>query len=418
MDGTIETPPPPAPTPLVELPPAEIPRAAPVLPPPPAPVAFEPPSPLEPSFVLPSDPVAPSPVVSPVPAPVAAAPTTDATSLRNTLLAAFVGATVASGGLGYYLLRPHTAKAPANHEIEVPPPAPAPVAAPVAAPVVEPVATPAVPAAAVAPVATAPVMTPAPVAPPTPAAEKPAPKPKRVARRAKRKPKPAPVPVERTAAPADDGNGGGESLIESRVNSMDGAAAEPKAAAPAPSAPLAPPEGDKPAEASAEAASSAPDGGFMLPGVPRPVAAKSVVKAKNATQSAPAPKPSVASAPAAGDAAAAPAVEDETTHQVREQFEFCTQLLSQGAFDDHFDTCLCAETRNGAPYRGRRGLYAASLKKSAAAGKLETSATISSIVLDGAVAKVVAKWKAGPDDKERELTERWQLEDGLWCRAP
>lgn len=440
MDGTVEpppSPPPAAPAPLVTLTPVEAPTPAPMAPVPA--VSARPPeaiSPLEPSFVPPADvPVvalppspAPAPAPSPAPSATVAAAATDAASLRNTLLAAFIGASAASGALGYYLLRPHAAKVPANHEIEIPPPpaAQAPGAMPAAAPAVTPAPAPAT--AAVVPAAPVTAASPEPAAArpavaesPAPAVEKAAPPrpdapaaPKR-ARRAKRKRKPVePPPAPTPSAPADDGNGGGESLIESRVNSLQGAAAEPKDMAPAKSAPLAPPEAEKPAEASAAAASSAPDGGFMLPGVPRPVGAKSVVKApKSAT--APAATAAAAEHAAAG---AAPAAEDETSHQVREQFEFCAQLLAQGAYDDHFDTCLCAQTRNGAPYRGRRGLYSASLKKSAAAGKLETTAAISSIALDGTVAKVVARWKAGPDDKPRELAERWQLEDGLWCRAP
>jgi hypothetical protein len=143
--------------------------------------------------------------------------------------------------------------------------------------------------------------------------------------------------------------------------------------------------------------------------------------------------PKSAAKPAAGatpegaktDAAAADgadagsgAAEDETSRQVREQFVFCAQLLGQGAYGDHFDTCLCADARQAPPYLGRRDSYAAALKKAAAAGTLEISAAVTGIVLDGPVAKVTADWKAGGAGMTRTETESWQLDDGLWCRSP
>jgi hypothetical protein len=129
-------------------------------------------------------------------------------------------------------------------------------------------------------------------------------------------------------------------------------------------------------------------------------------------------KPKSAEAPAAGAAPAPETAEDMTTKQVREQFTFCAQLLSQGAYADHFDTCLCAATREAEPYHGRRGYYAANLKKAADAGKLAISAKVTSIVLDGAVAKVTADWRSAPTGTPRTEAETWQLEDGLWCRYP
>jgi len=146
----------------------------------------------------------------------------------------------------------------------------------------------------------------------------------------------------------------------------------------------------------------------MMPGVPRPVAPKS--PAKPASGAA----PEAAKTEAEGSGAA----EDETSRQVREQFVFCAQLLAQGAYADHFDTCLCADARQAPPYRGRRESYAAAMKKAAAAGTLETSAAITGIVLDGPVAKVTADWKAGDAGMTRTETESWQLDDGLWCRSP
>ncbi len=293
----------------------------------------------------------------PAPAPSSALASDPAVS-RRALLAAFLGATLAGGGLGFFLLRPYATKAPASPENAPAPPPAAPAPAPPPEPVISPVAA----------------------APAEPAPEAPVAKPRRAARRGGLKPKPA--------AAAADGSGGGESLIGQHENPVEGSAAEP-------------------AGASAAAETSAPGGGFMLPGVPRPVSAKPPAQARSAAAAPPPPKPQETAA-----------VEDGISRQVREQFQFCVQLLAQGAYDDHFDTCLCAETRQNAPYRGRRGLYAATLRKSAAAGKLESVARVESISLDGAAAKVTARWKSRPNDRERELAERWRLEDGLWCRAP
>lgn len=321
-------------------------------------------APAAPESIAPES-VAPEPVV-PAPQPVARS-----AGMSKPMAGAFIGALIASGTLGYWLLRPHAAPPP----IVIPPPpaaAPAP-AEPAAAPVVVPAVAPAdspKPIPPAAPVA----------APKEPAPKKPAPAAKRAARKPRAK-KPAPAP--KAEAQADNKE---ETLIESR--------APAPAPAPEPAAPLAPPAQE--------------DRGFLLPGVPRRVPPQSAVKAK------------AAASPAAADAAPAAnaAAEDGTTRQVREQFEFCAQLLTQGAYADHFDTCLCAEARQSAPYRGRRGYYATALRKAAAAGGLETSASVTGIVLDGAVAKVTAKWKTGGSTRTRAVTQSWQLEEGLWCRNP
>jgi hypothetical protein len=158
-----------------------------------------------------------------------------------------------------------------------------------------------------------------------------------------------------------------------------------------------------PSSAPAHASAPAPaeDSGFLLPGVPRRPASQSVTKPK-----------------ADGAAPAADAAEDGAASQVREQFVFCAQLLAQGSYADHFDTCLCADARQAAPYRGSRRSYAAALKKAAAAGALSTSASITGVALDGSVAKLTADWKSGASGKTRAETESWRLEDGLWCRSP
>lgn len=353
-----------------------------------APAAHEPP-PARPSETI----ELPTPTVEAPPAAPA-----DAASLRKTLLAAFIGAAAASGALGFWLLRPRAPKAPESKEITLTPPpaesAPAPAApapAAPAAPIAETTPAPATRPSAAAPAA--PPSSPAPFA-----GEKPA---KRPAHRPKRAKKPAPAP--KPSGPIEPAASGDDSLIESRVDAIP---------SPAPAA-------EKPAaKAAATPTGAAPESsesGFMLPGVPKRVTAKPLAKSPAAK---PAP-PSAASAPPAppSDGGAAPS-EDGAARQVREQFEFCAQLLAQGAYDDHFDTCLCAEARQAAPYRGRRGTYAATLQKAAKAGLLETRATATSVVLDGAIAKVTAKWTRGSSSSEREVVQSWRLEDGLWCRAP
>ncbi|MEK7389092.1 MAG: hypothetical protein AAB036_05295 [Elusimicrobiota bacterium] len=104
--------------------------------------------------------------------------------------------------------------------------------------------------------------------------------------------------------------------------------------------------------------------------------------------------------------------------QVKEQFDFCAQLLAQGAYGDHYDTCLCKDARKAAPFNNQRGAYAASLKSKAAAGRLENAAKIISSKLNGASATVTAHWRVLPSEFGRNETQTWRLEDGLWCRAP
>lgn len=104
--------------------------------------------------------------------------------------------------------------------------------------------------------------------------------------------------------------------------------------------------------------------------------------------------------------------------QVHEQFDFCSQLLTQSAFGDHYDTCLCKETREAAPVRGRRGFYVTVKKKESGAGQLETTAKILTLKLAGGVASVTARWKASGSDKGLTSSQTWKLEDGLWCQAP
>jgi len=201
-------------------------------------------------------------------------------------------------------------------------------------------------------------------------------------------PAPAPAPILRRA-PKPKPAARAETTVAKRA-----AKAAVKAAAEA---------GQQPAAALKDAVPPT-DRGFILPGIPRPISKSA---AKDPPPAAKPQKPSQTP------------VEDEgAARQVREQFDFCSQLLAQGAFADHFDTCLCADARAADPYRGRRGFYAGSLEKASSGGRLETKVEILSVKLEETSATVSARWKVRPSDAGREAAEKWRLEDGLWCRAP
>jgi hypothetical protein len=231
----------------------------------------------------------------------------------------------------------------------------------------------------------------------------------------------APAPVAKTPAPvappaaAKPARRRRKKRAPKKRSAPENPLSEPSAA------PVAPPA----VPASAPPAPAEP---VMLPGIPRPMPA--APKAAGAPKSkakmkASAPAKAAAKAepkpPAAAKAEPKPSetpAEDGLVRQIREQFDFCSQLLAQSAFGDHYDTCLCSDARQAAPYRGRRGFYASALKKAAGDGRLETSAEILDVKLDGAWATVSARWKTRPADAGREIAEKWRLEDGLWCKAP
>ncbi|MDP3543348.1 MAG: hypothetical protein Q8T11_12840, partial [Elusimicrobiota bacterium] len=195
----------------------------------------------------------------------------------------------------------------------------------------------------------------------------------------------------------------------------------PRAAAKAPPAIGQRPAAAKPAQ-------------FSLPGLKRPVSASD----RGATAPAPGPTVAIAGLDAdplsePGASSPPPGIEDQPAPpatgeaaegdqlalvQVHEQFDFCAQLLAQGAYGDHFDTCLCKDSREAAPYRGRRGFYVTAKKKDAGGGRLETSAKILSSKIDGGVATVTGRFSSGGADKGRTAKQTWKLEDGLWCQAP
>jgi hypothetical protein len=365
MDGREEAPP------MASAPPTARPRMGQMLEEFPAPAAAEPPSaPPEPTapdsfeslssnltFMLPSE-TAPAPaVVDPAPA---AAPASAA--WRTPLIAAFIGAMIAGSGLGWWLLRPAAKKAAPGSELNLTPPAPSAPAQAMESPQSAPIAAPASVVAA------------APAAPP-----------------------PSASGLPKAQAPAADKAPAVKATRPKAARVRKPRAKRPTAFKPVRAAKekTAQTEAEKPAPA---ASAAPPDDGFLLPGVPRrlPVSKKS-------------PKPDAAAkADAPGQEPVAPdRAEDPSASQVREQFEFCSQLLAQGAYADHFDTCLCAGARQSATYGGDRKKYAAAMKKLAEAGALDSRAGAGEIALDGATAKVSAG----------KTNQNWALEDGLWCRA-
>jgi hypothetical protein len=365
---------------------------------PPAALETPPPDPFRLEPMLPAA-TAPFPEPAPVevvPDPAPAAPPPAATGAwRKTLLAAFASAALFSSVLGWWLLRPAAKKAAATPDMDLTPPAPsapAPVAAsPASAPIPAPQAPPAAPAAPVA-ASPLPAATPAPAKPaPAAAPTKPA-KPRRAARapRAK-KVKTSAAPKSAPHDPLEDLTAPGTTPEPSQAT---------KDAAPAAKEPAA-----KPA-----APADAAEDGFLLPGVPRrvPPSSKRAPAAKPAADAPGEDDKTGASAAAPAASAPAEAGEDASANQVREQFDFCSQLTTQGAFADYFDTCLCSAARLAAPYKGNRSLYAAAMKTLAESRPSKAPSAVGAITLDGGVAKV--KTNKGP--------ETWTLEDGLWCKAP
>lgn len=427
----------------------------------------------EPAFVAPS--VAPALAPEPAPAVAAAAPAWK----RPPVIAAFASAAIIASGAAYVLFGSHAAPLPAEPVAELTPAAPpAPVEPPT--PVVFNSAPPPSPPPLVAAPKPAPAAK-APKAPRAKrASEKPestsaqsdfkpvprprlgAPKqisPKNVAiPKRTRKPRPARAP--KPVPPPEETASGEETIIESKVAETPKPSKRraPKAAdsgkdpllealltdATEPGAEPAP-QAAEPLQSPGE--SAAPAGvpqigqrpsrsGFSLPGLDRPAnssdraPAAAKAAAEDVASNNPATDPEIAGLGEPGKSSPPPGIENEPAPakpaeddqlalvQVHEQFDFCAQLLAQGAFGDHFDTCLCKDAREAAPYRGRRGYYVSAKKKEAGSGKLESSAKILSSKLGDGAAIIKARWKSGGADKGRDVLQTWKLEDGLWCQAP
>ncbi|UPT73270.1 MAG: hypothetical protein M0D55_15475 [Elusimicrobiota bacterium] len=409
---------------------------------------------------------APSPAPAPALAPEPAAEAKPVPAWKRApVIAAFASAAVIAAGAAYMLLGPTsgpapdsvaelTPSAPSMPEPAEPAP-PSPVVFNSAPPPSPPplVAAPKAPRAPRAPrvaKAAPPALKPVPVprlGAPKPISPKTAGFPKRA-----RKPRPVRAPKPEPQAEA----AGDETIIESRVAETPKPAPKrrPKPAAekdpllealltdatqPGEAASEAPSQAAEalaqPGEASAPVIGQRPAGRFSLPGLDRPATTSDRAAARppleEPSAAAASDEPAIAGLDEPGRAAPPPGIENEPAKpaesaegdqlalvQVHEQFDFCAQLLSQGAFGDHYDTCLCKDAREAAPIRGRRGFYVTAKKKEAGAGRLETTAKILSSKLGDGAALVKARWKSGAGDKGRDVLQTWKLEDGLWCQAP
>jgi hypothetical protein len=405
----------------------------------------------------------PSPALAPEPAP---ASETVPVWKRPAVLAAFAGAALIAAGAGYMMLNK---SAPRETVAELTPAAP-PMPAPTATPPVE-ATTAGQPPASSGPIYSMPPATSspsipaprtvkaktkrpklgAPASPPVASA-----KPKRA-----RKPRPARAPKPKPEPAVAEEQGGGDTFIESHAPEpkpkgkraaktaaagdkdplleallTDATQPSTEPAAEAPAEPLVKPGEKAPPQIGQRPA--AKPGQFSLPGLQRPASVSDrpspAARAPRPAAAQEAPAPDAApEAPAAalaepGKSAPPPGIEDEPAKsaegdqlalvQVHEQFDFCSQLLAQGAYGDHYDTCLCKDAREAAPYRGRRGFYVSAKKKEANGGHLETTAKILSSKIENGVASIKARWKTSSADKGRDASQSWKLEDGLWCQAP
>jgi hypothetical protein len=176
--------------------------------------------------------------------------------------------------------------------------------------------------------------------------------------------------------------------------------AAPLAAAPASPAAAAPDQPDPPPAASGTPAAKKPDNELLLPGLP-----KKVRKLGSDAASDP--------APAKAEGGTAPASADQlSAEKAKEQFSFCHQLLQQGRFGDFFDTCLCAGARSAAPYKGNRRAFIEKLSQDPAS-EIGSTVELVDARVDGDSASITAKWSKADGTSQR--TEKWTIEDDLWC---
>jgi hypothetical protein len=216
-----------------------------------------------------------------------------------------------------------------------------------------------------APAAAKSTAAPAPPAPPPPAGRK------------KNKAKPAAARTARKSRPAAPPPSGAASS-EKAVPDKTGLAS-----------PTAPPPAAK---------KSAPE--FLLPGL-----TKKVSKPGNAAASDPPPaKPDDGTGPAS--------TEQLLADKAKEQFSFCHSLLQEGRFGDFYDTCLCSGARNAAPYKGNRRTF---IERFSQDPDSEIGSTVELVDtrVDGETASITAKWSKADGTSQR--TEKWGIEDDLWC---
>lgn len=249
---------------------------------------------------------------------------------------------------------------------------------------------PAQPAAATPPAAPpapepAPPRPAAPPEPAAPAAQPPVPEaPPQPKRKRRKKPSAPALPPELPPAPE-------QPKTESEPAENPDQAATPASAQPA--------AADEPPPAPAEPA--APE--LALPGLTKKVRKK----------------PAAASAPedaAKNESAPEPPLSEGDKlmlNSAKEQFNFCHQLMSQGAFGDFYDACLCAAAKKDPQYKGRRRVFVDKTAKDnfEAGAKFE----ISDARVDGPNVLITAQWSRADGDNLR--TEKWTAEEGLWCRS-
>ena len=127
----------------------------------------------------------------------------------------------------------------------------------------------------------------------------------------------------------------------------------------------------------------------------------------------PIPSPEPSGAAVAPAEAAAPATTEQLPLQgAKDQFDFCHQLKRQGAFSDFYDTCLCAPTREAAPYKGGRRRFVDKSSQDPAS-EMGSAFEISEAHADGESVLITAKWSKAEGTTER--TEKWGVENGAWC---
>ncbi|MFA6003048.1 MAG: hypothetical protein WC881_03175 [Elusimicrobiota bacterium] len=101
-------------------------------------------------------------------------------------------------------------------------------------------------------------------------------------------------------------------------------------------------------------------------------------------------------------------------NSAEEQFNFCHQLMRQGAFGDFYDTCLCAAAKKDPQYKGRRRVFVDKTTKDNF--ELGSSFEITAARVDGPNVLITAQWSRA--DGANLRTEKWTAEEGLWCRSP
>lgn len=140
-----------------------------------------------------------------------------------------------------------------------------------------------------------------------------------------------------------------------------------------------------------------PDSELFLPGIPMEV--HNLAKKK-----APAPAQPIARS---DEAAAPPSADHILADRAKEQFNFCHQLLRQGNFGDFYDTCLCSESRSGS-----KRVF---IDKSShdPASEVGSAVEVVATRVQGETASITAKWSKAEATSQR--TEKWVIEDGLWC---